>query len=146
MTEAAPDRQTITPYLLYEDVAGALDWLARAFGFSERLRHADDDGHVTHAEMGFADGVVFMGDPGPEYRNAKRLGEPTQQVHVYVDDVDRHFRRATDAGATILAEPHDTPYGDRRYDAEDPEGNRWSFAQRVRDVAPEDWGASTPSA
>ena len=28
----------ITPYLLYEDVAGALDWLTKAFCFRERMR------------------------------------------------------------------------------------------------------------
>ena len=132
----------ITPYLLYEDVAGALDWLSKAFGFSERLRFEDEQGKVTHAEMSLADGVVMMGHPGPAYRSPKRLGQSTQQVHVYVDDVEAHFRHAKEAGATIVAEPSDQPYGDRRYDAEDPEGVRWSFAQQVRDVPPEEWGAT----
>jgi uncharacterized glyoxalase superfamily protein PhnB len=131
----------ITPYLLYEDVSGALDWLAKAFGFRERLRFEDEQGTVTHAEMSLGDGVVMMGHPGPDYRSPKRLGQSTQQVHVYVDDVDAHFERARAAGATIVAEPGDQPYGDRRYDAEDPEGVRWSFAQHVRDVTPEEWGA-----
>ena len=45
-----------------------------------------------------------------------------------------------EAGATILAEPADQGYCDRRYDAE--EGHPWSFAQHVRDQAPEDWGAT----
>lgn len=132
----------ITPYLLYEDVAAALDWLSRAFGFRERLRFAAEDGTVNHAEMELADGVIMMGDPGPEYRSPKRLGQGTQQVHVYVDDVDAHFERARAAGATIVAEPTDQPYGDRRYDAEDLEGHRWSFAQHVRDVPPAEWGAT----
>jgi PhnB protein len=132
----------ITPYLLYEDVGGALDWLAKAFGFRERLRFVDEQGTVTHAEMSLADGVVMMGHPGPDYRSPKRLGQSTQQVHVYVDDVDAHFERAQAAGATIVAEPSDQPYGDRRYDAEDPEGVRWSFAQHMRDVTPEEWGAT----
>ena len=131
----------ITPYLLYEDVAGALDWLSRAFGFRERLRFAGEDGTVTHAELALDDGLVMLGHPGPDYRSPKRLGHATQLVHVYVDDVDAHYERARQAGATILQEPEDQPYGDRRYDAEDPEGHRWSFAERVRDVAPEEWGA-----
>ena len=41
--------QTVTPYLLYEDAAAAIDWLSRAFGFQERLRFEDDTGAVTHA-------------------------------------------------------------------------------------------------
>jgi PhnB protein len=140
-----PEYSRITPYLLYEDVAGALEWLATAFGFQERLRFADDDGTVTHAEM-TVDGASFMlGHPGPEYRSPKRLGGATQLVHVYVEDVDAHFERAKEAGATIHAEPADQEYGDRRYDAEDLEGHRWSFAQHVKDVAPSEWGASEPT-
>lgn len=131
----------VTPYLLYEDVAGALEWLARAFGFHEQLRYADPDGTVTHAEMRVDGGSFMLGDPGSDYRNPNRLGGVTQLVHVYVDDVDAHFARAREAGATILAEPRDQEYGDRRYEAADPEGHHWSFAQRVRDVAASEWGA-----
>jgi len=128
----------ITPYLLYEDVAGALAWLSQAFGFQERLRMPGPDGIVAHAEMELADGVILLGRPGPEYRNPKHLGAVTQNVYVYVDDVDKHFERARRAGAVILVEPTDQFYGDRRYGAEDPEGHHWYFAQHVRDVAPED--------
>jgi PhnB protein len=130
----------VTPYLLYEDVAGALDWLANAFGFIERLRFEDPDGSVSHAEMEIGpDGVIMMGDPGPDYRNPKRLGGTTQQTHVYMDNVDEHFERAKGAGATIVSELEDQSYGDRRYIAEDPEGHRWTFSQHVRDIAPEAW-------
>ena len=128
----------ITPYLLYEDVEEALGWLARAFGFHERLRMLRPDGKVGHAEVELADGVIMMGNPGPDYKNPKRLGHVTQSVYVYVDDVDQHYERAKLEGMTIIAEPEDQFYGDRRYGAEDPEGHQWYFAQHVRDVAPED--------
>jgi PhnB protein len=128
----------ITPYLYYEDVARALDWLARAFGFRERLRIPGPDGKIGHAEMELADGVVMLGCPGPEYRGPQRLGGVTQSTYVYVDDVDKHFEQASRAGAKILERPKDQFYGDRNYGAEDPEGHRWYFATHVRDVAPED--------
>ena len=128
----------ITAYLLYEDVAGALDWLARTFGFSERMRLPGPDGVINHAEMELADGVIMLGHPGSDYRSPKRLGNVTQHLYVYVDDVDKHFEHARGAGATILAEPEDQFYGDRRYGVEDIEGHHWYFAQHVRDVAPED--------
>ena len=133
-----PNMPRITPYLYYEDVAKALAWLSRAFGFRERMRMPGPDGKIMHAEMEFADGVLMMGHPGPDYRNPKRLGQATQNLYVYVDDVDRHFRHAREAGARILHEPQDQFYGDRRYGAEDPEGHQWYFAQHMRDVAPED--------
>jgi PhnB protein len=135
---------TITPYLLYEDVTSALGWLASAFGLRERLRFTEEDGRVSHAEMELGDGVVMIGQPGGEYRNPKRAGHVSVMVHVYVDDLAAHFERARAAGARITAEPADQPYGDRRYGAEDPEGHEWTFAQHVRDVVPEDWGAARP--
>ncbi len=132
------DFPRISPYLYYEDVAAILDWLARAFGFQERMRMNGPDGGIVHAEMALADGVIMLGRPGPDYRNPKRLDARTQSLYVYVDDVDEHFERARQSGAKILDEPADQFYGDRRYGAEDPEGHQWYFAQRVRDVAPED--------
>jgi uncharacterized glyoxalase superfamily protein PhnB len=132
------DMPRITPYLLYEDVGAALEWLARAFGFRERMRLAAPDGRIAHAEMQLADGVIMMGCPGPEYRNPKHIGHVTQHVYVYVDDVDAHCRRARAAGAVLIEEPRDQFYGDRRYGARDPEGHEWYFATHVRDVAPED--------
>ncbi len=62
-------------------------------------------------------------------------------MHVYVDDVDAHYERAKAAGAEIEREPEDQPYGDRRYDVLDLEGQLWSFATRGRQVPPEEWGA-----
>ena len=132
----------ITPYLLYENVSSAIDWLASAFGFVERMRVPGPDGKTAHAEMRLADGVIMMGCPGPEYQNPKRLGHVTQNLYVYVDDVDAHFERAKKAGAKILEEPKDQFYGDRRYGAVDPEGHHWYFAQHVRDVPPQDMKAS----
>lgn len=132
----------IAPYLLYADVDGALHWLSRAFGFRERLRFADDDGTVTHAEMELDGGLIMLGDPGPDYKSPKDLDQVTHLVHVYVDEIDAHFARAKEAGAEIVSEPTDQPYGDRRYDAKDVEGHLWSFAQRVRDVPAEEWGAT----
>jgi len=132
----------ITPYLLYEDVAAAIDWLTAAFGFRERTRIPGPGGKVAHAEMELADGLVMMGCPGPEYRNPKRLGHVTQHLYVYVDSVDGHFEHARKAGAKILEEPADQFYGDRRYAAEDPEGHSWYFAEHVRDVSADEMKAA----
>ena len=50
--------------------------------------------------------------------------------------------RAKAAGATLLAEPSDKEYGFRGYGAEDLEGHRWDFATQLREVQPEEWGAT----
>ena len=128
----------ITPYIFYEDVGAALDWLAKAFSFSERLRMAMPDGTVNHAEMELGDGVIMMGHPGPDFQNPKRHGHVNQLIYVFVDDVDKHFEQAKRSGAKILEEPEDQFYGDRRYGVEDLEGHHWNFATHVRDVPPEE--------
>jgi len=134
--------QTVTPYVLYADVDAALSFLSNAFGFEEALRYTGAEGYVNHAEMKVGDGAIYLGDPGDQYRNPKELGQETVGLYVYVDeDVDALCERARAAGAEILSEPADQEYGDRRFTARDPEGHMWFFAHRVREVAPEDWGA-----
>lgn len=136
---------TITPYLLYEDVDAAMSFLARAFGFEEVLRYSNADGEVNHAEMRLGDDVIYLGDPGADYRNPARLGAPTVLVGVDgLDDVDALCERARAAGAKITEPPADQAYGARRFGAVDPEGHHWHFSQPIAEVAPEDWGATTP--
>jgi PhnB protein len=137
----------IVPYLLYKDCEAALDWLARAFGFEEVLRYTGEAGYVNHAEMRF-DGVpIYMGNPGEGYRNPKDLGRETVGIYVEMEhDADEHFARAQAAGAEILEPPTDQEYGHRRYTARDPEGHHWFFAQVVKEVRAEDWGATPAEA
>jgi uncharacterized glyoxalase superfamily protein PhnB len=135
--------QAVNPYLLYEDCDAALDFLSHAFGFEEVLRYTGEGGYVNHAEMKVgAEGRIFMGDPGDQYKNPKRLGQETFGIYVYVDeDVDALCERARSAGATIREEPTDQEYGERRFTATDPEGQVWYFARQIKQVAPEEWGA-----
>ena len=120
----------IAPYLLYEDGAAAIDFLTKAFGFEEVMR-MEDSGVVNHAEIRLGDDTVMLGHPGPDYKSPKNTGHSNALVHVYVDDVDAHFERAKAAGAEIVTEPADQEYGDRRYDAKDPEGHSWFFATPI---------------
>lgn len=123
----------ITAYLYYEDVAGALKFLSKAFGFRKHgIQMKGPDGQLNHAAMKLGDDVIMMGYPGPKYKNPKRLGQATQSLYVNVEDVDNHFQRARKAGAKILEEPKDTFYGARRYGAEDPEGHQWYFAHEIK--------------
>jgi PhnB protein len=132
----------IVPMLSYEDVAGAADWLVEAFGFRERRRFTEADGTASHVELELGDGLIMLGRPGDAYQSPRHHAEVCEHarawsqvpyvidgVNVYVDDVDAHCERARAAGATVLSEPENVPYGDRRYRAEDLEGHRWMFAQ-----------------
>ena len=144
----------VTPMISYEDAGAAADWLVAAFGFHEMLRYTEDSGKVSHVELSLGDGTIMLGSP-PGYVNPLHLRETEagrawnetpfviDGVHVYVEDVDAHFAHATEAGAKILSELQDQPFGDRQYRAEDLEGHRWMFATHVSDVPAEEWGAET---
>ena len=138
VNQSAP-AATVVPILVYADVGKAVEWLTSAFGFRERLR-AERNGVVGHAQLVVAEGAIMLGRQGAEY-HAPRPGEVHQYVHVSVDDVDAHFARASRAGARIVQPPHDMPFGERQYSAEDPEGHRWVFSQHIANVAPHEWGA-----
>jgi uncharacterized glyoxalase superfamily protein PhnB len=134
--------QRATPMVSYEDVAAAIEWLGDAFGFREEgERFTDEEGRVTHAQLNLDGAVVMIGWPGPDYRSPAHHAQECEQtrrwlstpwvvdgVHVSVDDVDRHFERAKAAGASILRELEDLPFG-RLYSAADLEGHRWMFMQ-----------------
>lgn len=136
-----PGCQRIVPYLLYADAPTALDFLVRAFGFTERMRMPGPDGLVMHSELDMGGEIVMVasamdsvGTKGP-----RDLAGFHAFALVYVDDVDAHHARAVAEGATIISPPEDQFYGDRTYRARDCEGLMWTFAQHVRDVDPADF-------
>ncbi|MDX5459244.1 VOC family protein [Micromonospora tulbaghiae] len=122
------------PYLKYENVGTALDWLAKSFGFTEQQRYAGPDGAVFHAEMTTPSGdLVYLAGPGEGYRSPRRLGEVTVMISLEVDDVDAQHALATAAGATVQMPPTDTPQGMRVCKVEDLEGHEWFFTKKITD-------------
>jgi uncharacterized glyoxalase superfamily protein PhnB len=117
----------VIPELPYPDVRKAAEWLCEAFGFRERLQIGDH-----RAQLVYEDGavIVIQGDAAPSY------------LLVRVEDADNHRAQAEAAGAKILSEPTDWPYGERQYSAEDPGGHHWTFSQSIADVDPADWGGT----
>jgi uncharacterized glyoxalase superfamily protein PhnB len=124
---------SVIPSLPYPDVVAAAEWLSRAFGFRVRWRAG---GH--RAQLAVGDGAVVLveGADAP-------AGATGPAILVRVDDVEAHHARSRGAGATILTEPADFPYGERQYGALDLAGHRWTFSQSIADVPPESWGATT---
>jgi uncharacterized glyoxalase superfamily protein PhnB len=120
--------------IVYQDARAALEFLTRAFGFEQRFRMDMPDGSVGHAEVGLGDGVVMLASEWQVGGVVSPLRLPAlhAQIHVRVDDVDAHFARAREAGATIASEPADQENGMRSYRAIDPEGHRWIFASELQ--------------
>jgi len=117
----------VIPELPYPDVREAAEWLSRVFGFKERLQIGDH-----RAQLVFESGAVI----------AIQGDAPGSTLLVRVADADAHHARAAGAGAKILGEPEDYPYGERQYSALDPGGHRWTFSQSIADVDPAEWGGT----
>lgn len=123
--------QRVTPYLLYEDGAAAIEFLTQAFGFREERRTTGSAGGM-HAELEIAPhgGRIYLGQPQEGFRNPATVGTKSL-VYAIVEDADGHYARAKAAGARIVEEPHDDGYGHRRYGCADPQGHEWYFAQPI---------------
>jgi uncharacterized glyoxalase superfamily protein PhnB len=119
----------VIPELAYADVREAVTWLCRVFGFRERLRIGDH-----RAQLVFGEGSIVVTKVGGE------VGTQGHAVMVRVADVDGHYERAKEAGATVVSAPTDYPYGERQYGVEDLGGHRWTFSQMIADVDPSRWG------
>jgi uncharacterized glyoxalase superfamily protein PhnB len=130
----------VIPFLYYEDVPHAIEWLCGAFGFSERLRTpAEPDGSIHLAQLNAGEGSVMLRTLPPG--GASRPGRPPQSILVRIEDADAHCKCARDYGARIVGEPRSAEFGERQYSVEDLAGNYWTFSQTIADVDPHDWGA-----
>jgi uncharacterized glyoxalase superfamily protein PhnB len=135
LTNRSAPPATVTPVLAYPDVRAAVEWLAAAFGFEERVRIGDS--HRAQLRVG-SDAAIVVAE-GSSSPTAPEL------TKVRVPDVDEAFARAVNAGAKVVNELRTWEYGERSGVVEDLAGHRWELTQTVRDTAPEDWGGTTVS-
>jgi uncharacterized glyoxalase superfamily protein PhnB len=133
---------TVLPHLVYQDVADAIAWLTKVFGFREHYRYGEPGGPISGAQMHLGNAWIMVNRPQAGRGSPAHLGYGTQSLTVFVEDVDAHFQRAKAAGAKIVEDLHETVYGERQYGAEDLDGHHWLFSRHARDVSPEEWGAT----
>jgi uncharacterized glyoxalase superfamily protein PhnB len=127
----------ILPHVTYQDVAAAIDWLTRVFGFTEHYRYGSPDG----AQMHLGNAWIMLNKARPGRSSPSQIGCDTQSLTVFVEDVDARFDKAKSAGVKIVEDLHETMYGERQFGVEDLEGHHWLFSRHARDVSPDEWGA-----
>lgn len=136
-----PGYHTVTPYLVVDGAAKAIEFYKQAFAAEEVLRMPMPDGRVGHAEVRIGDSHVMLADAFPErgYEAAPCEGKwRSPSIHLYVEDVDAVFARAVEAGAKVFVDVADQFYGDRRGCLIDPFGQSWSIATHIEDVSEEE--------
>jgi len=129
---------TLTPYMIVDGAAAALDFYKRAFGAKNALSIDGPGGKIMHCEFVIGDSKFMMADEFPEKgaRSPKTYNGSPISLHLYVPDVDSRFQKAVAAGATVKRPLTDQFYGDRSGTVIDPFGHTWHISTHVEDVTP----------
>jgi PhnB protein len=141
MVKAIPDGyHAVTPYLIVDGGAEAIDFYKRAFGATEHDRMQDPTGKIRHAEIEVGGSRIMLADEHPEIGalGPNRVGGSPISLHLYVEDVDAVVARAVVAGATLVRPVADQFYGDRVGGIDDPFGHRWFIATHKEDLTPDE--------
>ena len=139
--KAVPDGyRSVTPYLIIDGAARALDFYKHALGAVERMRMPSPGGKVGHAEIQIGDSVIMLADEHPEMgaRGPRAFGGSPVSIHLYVPDVDATVKAAVAAGAKLIRPVENQFYGDRLGSIEDPFGHHWHVSTHVEDVPPDE--------
>jgi PhnB protein len=131
---------TVTPYLIVNGGAKAIEFYKRALGATEKLRLEGPDGKIGHAEIEIGDSVVMLADEFPEMgaKSPQSIGGTPVGICLYVENVDARFEQAVKAGAKIERPLQDQFYGDRSGTVIDPFGHKWTIATHIEDVSEEE--------
>jgi PhnB protein len=139
--KAIPDGyHSVTPYLIIDGAARALDFYKRAFDAKELMRIPSPGDKIGHAEIRIGDSVIMLADEHPEMdaRSPGHFGGSPISIMIYVEDVDRQFKQAIEAGGTEVRPLTDQFYGDRSGTLKDPFGHSWHLSTHKEDVSMEE--------
>jgi len=133
---------TITPHLIFDQAAQAIDWYKKALGAEEKSRSAGPDGKIVHAELQIGNSRFMLNDVMGGGKSPKALGGTPIGLWIYVADCDTVFNRAVGSGAQVTPGPmgqlQDQFWGDRSGTFTDPFGYQWTIATRKEDVPREE--------
>ena len=138
---------TITPHLVVDGAAEAIEFYKKAFGAEELSRLLGPGGKLMHAEIRIGDSRLLLVDEFPEWgkKSPGALGGSPVTIHIYVADADSLFTRAVAAGATVTMPLEDMFWGDRYGRLEDPFGHHWSIATHIENLSAEEITARAPT-
>lgn len=130
---------SLTPYLIVKDARKAIEFYKEVFNASELYRMDGPDNKVGHCELQIGDSRIMLADEYPDMNAiAPGAGGRAFSLVLYVKNVDEVFKKAVNAGATILQPLENKFYGDRMGTIQDPFGHSWSLGMHIEDVTPEE--------
>lgn len=128
----------ITPYLIVNEAASALEFYKKVFGAKEVMRMQREANKIGHAEIKIGDAKIMLADECPESNviPPTKLGGSSVLIHLYVKNVDDVINQALSLGAKLVKPIENMFYGDRSGSIEDPYGHCWCVATHIEDVSP----------
>ncbi len=139
--KAIPDgMHSLTPHLVCDGAAQAIDFYKKAFNAVELARLPGPNGKLMHAAVRIGDSTLMLVDAFPEWNSLdpKALNGSPVTVHLYVEDADATIAQAVAAGAKVTMPAADMFWGDRYGQIVDPFGHRWSVATHKLDMTPQE--------
>jgi uncharacterized glyoxalase superfamily protein PhnB len=142
MTVASGALHAVTPYLMYRDAAGAIEFCRAAFGAVEVMRHVADDGRIVHAQLRVPgpsseidDALIMLSQATPAYEAwmpavETRVPSPAS-LFIEVADADATVAKAIAHGASLIHPIGDNDYG-RSGSVRDPFGYVWHVTSQPR--------------
>jgi PhnB protein len=131
---------TATPNLTVRNAVQAIEYYKKALGAEERMVMKGPDGKVSHAELKIGDSIIFLSDEIPNMGNKspQTLGGTTGGIYLYVEDVDKLFKQALQAGGKEKMPVQDMFWGDRYGQFIDPYGHTWGVSTHTKDMTEEE--------
>jgi PhnB protein len=129
---------TVTPHLVLDNAAQALEWYKKALGAEEVARHVGPDGKIMHAEIRIGNSLIMLNDPMGGGKGPKAIGGSPASLWLYVEDCDALYKRAVSAGGQALGpmgQMADQFWGDRCGTITDPHGYSWTIATHKEDLS-----------
>ncbi len=137
MVNPIPDGfRTITPHMVVSPCNEAIEFYKKAFGAEELMRMPGPENTIMHSELKIGDSCLMLCDVFPGMHGPD-AGSPVC-IHLYVEDCDKAFKQAIEAGATAEMPPADMFWGDRYGKLKDPYGHSWSIATHIADPTPDE--------
>ena len=122
----------LAPYLTILGGRGAeaIDFYKAAFGAEEVARMPGQDGkRLMHAHLRINGGHLLMSDDFPEHTGGETRPPSAVTMHLQVDDAERWWKRAVDAGVEVIMPLADMFWGARYGQVRDPFGVEWALNQ-----------------
>ncbi|RYG24138.1 VOC family protein [bacterium] len=132
---------TLTPYLIVDGAEAAIALYEKALGAESVTVTKGSDGKVINAQMRIGNSMLMLNDEWPDYGaiGPKKIGNTAVTIHIYTEDVDALWKRATEAGFEVSMALENMPWGDRYGSLKDPFGHSWSMATRREVVSEEEF-------